>query len=338
MKAIVVEAPHKMTMLDVPKPVLSDPFGVLIKMTAVGICGSDVHILHGTHPYVQYPRIIGHEGAGVVEEVGSQISDLKPGDPVVVEAVEFCGKCYPCSIGRTNVCENLKVLGVHHRGTYEEYMTVPRAYVHKYDPALKPEEAVLAEPYTIGAQANAQGRTQKGDLVLVHGAGPIGLITCDVAASLGAEVIVSDINDERLALAQSFGAKHVINPNLEDLNAKVESLSGGHGVNVIFDAAGAPGLIENALVLASQAGRIVPMTFGSKPVPLNLGLVNKKELIIAGTRMECGRFPGVVASLTARRDRLQKLVTHVFGIDDYEKAFATAQDPKAKACKVVMRF
>lgn len=338
MKAILVTEPQKMSLVDVPEPELIDPHSVKVKMTAVGICGSDVHIVHGTHPYVKYPRIIGHEGAGVVAETGSAVTGLKAGDPVVVEAVQYCGTCYPCRMGRTNICEHLKVLGVHVSGTYEEYMVLPARHVFKYDPCLSPEEAVLAEPYTIGAQANARAGTLPGDLVLIHGAGPIGLITCDIAHAMGATCIVSDVNDGRLKLARDFGAAVTVNPLKEDLALVVSALSQDSGANVIFDAAGAPGLIESALEMASQAGRVVPMTFGSRPVPLNFGLVNKKELIITGTRMECGRFPLVVNTLPDRRERLRKLVTHVFPIEEYGKAFATSQDPASEACKVVMTF
>ena len=217
-------------------------------------------------------------------------------------------------------------------------MRVPERYLVKYDSVLKPEQAVLAEPYTIGAQACDRGSVIKDDLVLIHGAGPIGLITCDVASCRGGRCIVSDVNEKRLELAKSFGAKFTVNPLKENIKDLIEQLSNGSGVNVIFDAAGAPGLVEQSLDLASQAGRIVPMTFGSKPVPINFGLVNKKELTISGTRMECGKFPEVVNSLPSRVDRLNKLVTHIFSIDEFEKAFETAQDPKFGACKVVMKF
>ena len=338
MKAILVTAPQNVSLVDVERPELTNPDDVLVRMTAVGICGSDIHIIHGTHPYVQYPRIIGHEGAGIIEKVGNNVKNLNVGDPVVIEPVKFCMKCYACRKGRHNVCKDLKVTGVHEDGTYEEYMLLPAKQVHKYDPSLTPIQAVLAEPYTIGAQANARAGTAKDDLVLIHGAGPIGLITCDIAHELGAKCIVSDINEDRLKLAKKFGACLTINPQKEDLNTIVMRESNNEGVNVVFDAAGAPGIIENALEICSQAGTIVPMTFGSKPVGINFGLVNKKELTICGTRMENDRFEKVLASFPGRRDRLDLLVTHTFSIDKYKEAIATSTDKAAKACKVVMTF
>lgn len=338
MKAILVTKPFEVTLTDIDRPELTNPDDVLVKMTAVGICGSDIHIIHGTHPYVQYPRIIGHEGAGIIFQVGSNVKDLKIGDPVVIEPIKFCSHCYACKKGRHNVCKDLKVTGVHEDGTYEEYILLPAKQVYKYDPSLKATQAVLAEPYTIGAQANARAGTKAGDLVLVHGAGPIGLITCDLAHEAGAKCIVSDINEDRLELAKKFGAYLTVNPLKEDLQKIVMRESNEEGANIIFDAAGAPGIIESALEMASQAGTIVPMTFGSKPIPMNFGLVNKKELTICGTRMECERFDKVLASFPSRRDRLDLLVTHVFPINKYEEAFKTSTDKAAKACKVVMTF
>lgn len=336
MKAIMVDEPGKVRLIEKEMPKIQQDTDVLIKITAVGVCGSDIHILHGTHPYVQYPRIIGHEGAGVVMETGSAVKELKKGDGVVVEPIQYCGTCYACRKGRHNVCENLKVTGVHNDGTYQEYMVLDQKQLHKYDESLTPRQAVAAEPYTIGAQANARANTSEGDYVLIHGAGPIGLITCDLAHSLGAICIVSELNESRLEMAKKFGASYVIQPGKEDLKQRVMEITGGMGANIIFEAAGVPKLMEDSLELASVAGTVIPMTFGDKPIPVNFGLVNKKELTIGGTRMECDRFPDVVKSFPGRTDRLDRLVTHVFSLTEYEKAFETFTDKTSGSCKVVM--
>lgn len=336
MKAILVEAPGKIRLIEKEMPVIMKDTEVLIKMTAVGVCGSDVHIVHGSHPYVQYPRIIGHEGAGKVVEKGSAVTELEIGDGVVVEPIQYCGECYACRKGRHNVCENLRVTGVHDDGTYQEYMVLDQKQLHKYDASLTPEQAVAAEPYTIGAQANARANVSEGDYVLVHGAGPIGLITCDLATSLGGICIVSELNESRLEMAREFGAKYVINPGKENLKERVMEITNGMGANIIFEAAGVPKLMEDSLELASVAGTIIPMTFGAKPIPINFGLVNKKELTIGGTRMECDCFPGILESFPERTDRLNKLVTHTFALEDYEKAFEAFTDKSSGSCKVIM--
>ena len=179
MKAVYIKEPGKLEVIDVEKPSIKKDTQALVKITAAGICGSDIHIFHGTHAYATYPRIIGHEGCGIVEEVGSAVTDLKPGDSVIIEPITGCGTCYACRHGRYNCCPDIKVAGVHIDGVMEEYFVTERNKLYKYDPnELTPVEAATAEPYTVGAQANAQANTQPGDLVLIHGAGPIGMIIC----------------------------------------------------------------------------------------------------------------------------------------------------------------
>ena len=285
MKAVYIKEPGKLEVIDVEKPSIKKDTQVLVKITAAGICGSDIHIFHGTHAYATYPRIIGHEGCGIVEEVGSAVTDLKPGDSVIIEPITGCGTCYACRHGRYNCCPDIKVAGVHIDGVMEEYFVTERNKLYKYDPnELTPVEAAPAEPYTVGAQANAQANTQPGDLVLIHGAGPIGMIICDIAEKRGATVIVSEVNEDRLKIAKDFGAKYTINPKKEDLKEAIMKITDGKGVNVVFETSGVPALTSLSVELLSPHGRLVPLTFAPEPVPINFRLMNKNELVIAGTR------------------------------------------------------
>ena len=339
MKAVYIKEPGKLEVIDVEKPSIKKDTQVLVKITAAGICGSDIHIFHGTHAYATYPRIIGHEGCGIVEEVGSAVTDLKPGDSVIIEPITGCGTCYACRHGRYNCCPDIKVAGVHIDGVMEEYFVTERNKLYKYDPnELTPVEAATAEPYTVGAQANAQANTQPGDLVLIHGAGPIGMIICDIAEKRGATVIVSEVNEDRLKIAKDFGAKYTINPKKEDLKEAIMKITDGKGVNVVFETSGVPALTSLSVELLSPHGRLVPLTFAPEPVPINFRLMNKNELVIAGTRNQNGKFPEVVESLPSRKDRIDKLVTHVFSAEEAEKAFDTAMDKTSGACKVVITF
>ena len=339
MKAVYIKEPGKLEVIDVEKPSIKKDTQVLVKITAAGICGSDIHIFHGTHAYATYPRIIGHEGCGIVEEVGSAVTDLKPGDSVIIEPITGCGTCYACRHGRYNCCPDIKVAGVHIDGVMEEYFVTERNKLYKYDPnELTPVEAATAEPYTVGAQANAQANTQPGDLVLIHGAGPIGMIICDIAEKRGATVIVSEVNEDRLKIAKDFGAKYTINPKKEDLKEAIMKMTDGTGVNVVFETSGVPALTSLSVELLSPHGRLVPLTFAPEPVPINFRLMNKNELVIAGTRNQNGKFPEVVESLPSRKDRIDKLVTHVFPAEEAEKAFDTAMDKTSGSCKVVITF
>lgn len=339
MKAITVIEPNRMAMLDVDQPVITEPDQVLVRIRATGICGSDVHVAHGSNPYAVYPRVIGHEAAGEVEAAGEAVDDLAIGDGVVFEPITYCGKCYACRSGHHNVCRELKVLGCIVDGTFREYAVVKRSQLYKYDKSkMSFVQAALCEPYTIGFQANWRGNVQEGDVVLVHGAGPIGLIVTDVASSRGATVIVSEPNERRLAMAKQFGADYMINPVKEDLDALIMDVTGGEGVNVVFEAAGIPALLEHAVQILSPAGRLVAMTFGKIPVAIDFKAVNAKELTILGTRHQMQKFPETLESLPQRLDRVDQLITHVFPAEKFEEAFAVLADKDSGAGKVVLTF
>lgn len=325
-------------MAEVEKPRIACPADVLVRVKAAGICGSDIHIAHGTNPYATYPRILGHEVAGVVDEIGPGVKTLKPGDRVVLEPIVYCGECYACKKGRQNVCRSLQVRGVHLDGGFADYLVSDEKFLHRFPQELTYEQAALVEPYTIGAQSNWRASTRAGDVVLIHGAGPIGLIICDVAKSKGAICIVSELNEHRLAMAKDFGADYAINPSKESLKDTVMEITDGMGPNIIFEATGVSSLLTEAVELVSAAGTVVPLSFGSKPTPINFQQVNKKEVTIAGTRLQCDKFPDVISFLKDRVDKIDKLITHTFPAEKYEEAFCTFIDKNSGSCKVVLTF
>ena len=339
MKAISVVEPNHMEIIDIEKPKISAADEVLVKIHATGICGSDVHVYHGSNPYAVYPRIIGHEAAGEVEAVGNAVTDLAPGDGVVFEPITYCGKCYACRTGHHNVCRELKVLGCTVDGTFREYAVVKRTQVYHFDKSkMSYIQAAVCEPYTIGEQANWRGNVLNGDVVLVHGAGPIGLIVADVAKSRGATVIVSEPNETRLAMSPSFGADYTINPAVENLEQKIYALTNGEGVNVIFEAAGVPALLAQSTKILSPAGRLVAMTYGPEPIPIDFRAINAKELTVLGTRHQYQKFSETVEKLPLRLDRVNKLITHIFDASEFQKAFDVLQDKHSGAGKVLLRF
>lgn len=339
MKAIVVRGAMDMVMEDRPMPQITAPDQVLVRVHAAGICGSDVHVYHGTNPFAKYPVVLGHEASGEIVETGPAVSDLKAGDSVVFEPIRYCGKCYACRTGHHNVCRELKVLGCIVDGIFQEYVVMPRSQVYQFDASkMTYQQAALCEPYTIGAQATSRGDVQPGDLVLVHGAGPIGLIVADVAKSKGAKVIISEPNEKRLEMAKAFGLDYPVNPMKQDLDQFISDLTEGEGVNVIFDAAGVPAIIAHAVGQLSPAGRFVPMTFGKEPIPVDFKTINAKQLTILGTRHQYQKFPEIVELLPQKLDHVDMLTTHIFPAEEYKKAFDTLADPGSGACKVVLTF
>ena len=339
MKAITAKEPENLIMEEWEIPQLTKPDQVLVRIRYAGICGSDVGVFHGKNPYAVYPVVIGHEASGEVVSVGENVTDLKPGDGVVFEPITYCGKCYACRRGVHNVCRELKVLGCTVDGTFREYGVFPRSQVYRFDKEkMSFKEAALCEPYTIGLQAVSRGDVTQGDLVLVHGAGPIGLIVADAAKQRGARVIISEPNDNRLKLAEKFGLDYMVNPVRQDLDQFIRDLTDGEGVNVVFDAAGVSALISHAVEILSPAGRFVPMTYGKQPIPVNFQAVNAKQLTILGTRHQYQKFPEVVELLPKLLDHVHMLTTHEFDAVDYMEAFNTLASPERGACKVVLRF
>ena len=339
MKAITVIQPNKAKILEVAIPQIEFSDQVLVRIRATGICGSDVHVLHGRNPYAKYPRVIGHEASGVIVAVGTAVTDLVPGDGVVFEPILYCSECYACRNGHHNVCRNLQVLGCTFDGTFREFVVARRSQVYKFNTnSMSYVQAAVCEPYTIGFQAIWRGNVHAEDIVLVHGAGPIGLILCDVAKSKGASVIVSEPIENRLSLAEDFGADYLVNPEKDDLHGLIDRITHGEGVNVVFEAAGIPSLIQDAITILSPAGRFVPMTFGKDPIAIDFKAINAKELTIAGTRHQYQKFPEVLSILPSRLDKVDKLITHIFPVIEFEKAFATLADKNSHAAKVVLTF
>jgi 2-desacetyl-2-hydroxyethyl bacteriochlorophyllide A dehydrogenase len=338
MKAIQVVKPHEMRLVEKEMPRIGRNHEVLVKVMATGICGSDVHIYHGTSPVATYPRVIGHEVVGRVVETGNTVNTLKIGDRVVMEPIEYCGKCYACRHERGNVCQNLKVKGVDVDGGFQEYICLPEELLHAIPDEVSYKQAVMIEPYTIGCQANWRGRVLADDVVLIYGAGPVGLIVLDIAKSLGAVCIISDINDRRLVIAKEFGADYTLNPMMDIVEEKVRELTNGMGANVVFDAAGIPTIFAEALRIASVAGRVVSMAFTDEPAIVSMLEITKKELDVVGTRHQTKKFKEVIKDFPDRIAKVNRLITHEFHYSEYEKAFQLSDDKTSDAGKIVLTY
>ena len=205
MRAAIMQAPFDLQLgsWDTPKPESGE---ALISVGAAGICAGDMYFYVGKNPYSRYPMVCGHEIAGVVAEVGKDVTDLKVGTRVVVEPFIGCGRCYPCRVGKSNCCAQLQIIGVHQPGGYAEYLTAPVRNIYPIPSSLSMTVASFAEPVAIGVQACRRGSISQDDLVLVLGCGPIGLAIIEVARARGARVLAADILPSRLEIARQVGA------------------------------------------------------------------------------------------------------------------------------------
>jgi L-gulonate 5-dehydrogenase len=337
-KVIRVNSPKNLEICDVPEPEKVDSEEILVKVKAAGICGSDLHIYHGTSPVATYPRVIGHEFVGEIVKVGSKVEDLNVGDHVVVDPVVSCGECYPCSIGRNNVCASVKVRGVHVDGGFAEYVVLPKTSVYKISDELSWEEAALIEPFTIAAQVADRGGITEKDSVLIMGAGPIGLVILQVVKKIGAKCMVADLIDKRLELAKEIGADMVINSSKQDVSEIVFAETNGLGVTVAVEAVGLPELFEKVIKITAPAGRIVVLGFVDKPSQIPELEITKKELDVRGSRLHTNKFPQVVKWFNNRELNPKPLISHVFHFTEIKEAINLIENNSTDTCKVVLRF
>jgi 2-desacetyl-2-hydroxyethyl bacteriochlorophyllide A dehydrogenase len=337
MKAFLATAPQKLELVErpIPEPAMNE---VLVKTKAVGICGSDIHLFRGDHPYTTYPMIFGHEASGVVEAVGSDVIEFTAGEHVVLEPLIPCGKCYPCSIGRRNCCSNMKTVGVTTNGALAEYFSVPDFCIHKIPEDLSFSLAALAEPFSIGFQAASRGAVEKADQVAIIGSGTIGLTILAAAKQASARVLISDIMDFRLEIAQRMGADVIVNSQKENLADKVMEWTNGFGASVVVEAVGMPSTIESTIGLVADAGRIVIAGVTKEKFAIRGVDVTKKELTISGSRNNLGKFGDAINFILSKPEVAENLITHTYAFDETPIAFETANEKPGETCKVMIDF
>ncbi len=338
MKAVQIVRPGELRVIDIEKPSITQQDNVLIRMTAAGICGSDLGIYHGTNAAATYPRIIGHEIVGVVEETGPDVTSVKPGDRVIVNQVVSCGHCYPCSIGRGNVCDQLKVRGVHIDGGYREYLAVPASDCYLLPDFLSDRDAVMIEPTTIAIQSCTRAELTKEDTLLLYGYGSLGSSIFRIARQICPNIIVAELSDEKLEAAKAQGAAHTINTGTEDFLERVLEYTGGRGSTVSIDAACSKGSLMNLLKATGNAGRVMTMGFSTEPAEINQFLITSKELDVRGSRLQNRMFGTAIQMILDGKLDLTGAVSHTFPLTDAQRAFdfADTHDPSIR--KIVLTF
>lgn len=312
---------------------------MLIQVRAGGVCGSDLHIFHGTNPFATYPRVIGHEFAGQVVMTGSDVTQLAVGDKVAIDPVVSCGECYACHIGRPNVCCRLQVLGVHRDGGFQEFIAVDAAKAHKLPDNLPWEHAALVEPFTIAAQSASQGRLNGSDTVLICGAGPIGLVLLQVAKMHGARAAVMDVQDSRLERAHKLGADLIINSRRQDLVAEMMRFTDGDGASLIFEATGNIKVMEQCIrEIAAIAGRVVILGMGSDTAQIAPVDFMRRELEVIGTRLSLNKFPQVIEWFRDGKVNPAGIISHVFPAGEIQQAIDLSGNAQQDVCKIVLTF
>jgi len=338
MVTIAVETPRVLRIFD-PVPIeRPDPGEVLVRVQRAGICGSDMHILHGSNPFARYPRVIGHEFAGVIETIGPDVDSLHVGQKVVVDPVVSCGQCYTCRVGRPNVCGHLQVFGVHRDGGFRDRLAVPAANCISVPDRVPIEIAALAEPFSIAANVLSRTGLDKGDTVFIYGAGTVGLTVLQVAKLHGARCIVADLDAARLDRARGFGADVTINSAEERVSEGVAAENGGLGPSLIIDGTGVPALLEEACRIASPAGRIGLLGFSPAPCNISQQEIVKKELTLVGSRLNCRLLPTIMDWLASGRLTPAGMITQTYSARDAQAAFDLIEQHPERTVKVQLDF
>lgn len=283
MRVVVLQEPGRLCMGEAPEPGPPGPHDALVRVRAVGICGTDIHAYRGHQPFFSYPRILGHELGVEVAEVGAEVTQVRPGDRCAVEPYLYCGACVTCAAGKTNCCPSLRVLGVHLDGGLQEYLIVPASNLHRSS-ALEFEQLALAETLGIGAHAVDRGAVRPGDTALILGAGPIGLAVATFADLAGARVIVADIAPARLRFASAVAPRCEALPAGEDLAARLADCTGGAMASVVFDATGDAASMASALRFVAPGGRLVFVSLVQAEIALPDPEFHRREAALYATR------------------------------------------------------
>ena len=339
MKELVITGPKQYEIREVPMPKPGDG-EVLIQMKAAGVCGSDVHQFLGENPNAVFPRVPGHENAGVIVAVGKDVKNIKVGDHVVVDLVVACGECPQCKKGRRNVCRTVKARGSAIDGGWREYFAVPEHEVYLLPQDMPFKDAALIEPFAIGGHCTTRAGIQGGESVLVLGSGTIGAVILQTLKLKGCRVICADINDASLARAKEYGADAIVNTKTENLKDAVQKFTDGAGVDVIFDSACYPGSLTAVLEMGIPANgaTIVPMGFCTAQEGITQAMINTRELSIIGTRMSCNQFQPTIERFAKHEYQLDGMVSHYIPFSQVGQVFENIIHPPKDMKKMVIVF
>ena len=344
MRAVVYHGPGKKEWEEVPKPSIQQDSDAIVRVDAVTICGTDLHILKGDVPAVTDGRILGHEAVGTVEEVGPGVSTIKPGDRVLVSCITACGACRFCREGRYGLCVGGGgwILGHKIDGTQAEYVRVPFADTSTYlVPSGISDENVLmlADIGPTGYEVGVlNGGVEPGDVVAVVGAGPIGLAAMLTSQLYSpSHIIAIDLADSRLEAAKAFGATVTVNNSRHDALESVKEITGGLGADVAIEAVGIPETFELCAELTRPGGRVANVGVHGGPATLHL-----EDLWIKGVTIKTGLVdtystPTLLKLISSRQLDVERFITHHFPLEQFMNAYDVfARAGETGALKVVL--
>lgn len=337
MRQAVVTAPGEIAFGEADEPI-AGPGQVRIRIQRIGVCGSDIHVFHGKHPFVTYPLVQGHEYAGVIDSIGEGVVDIKLGDNVTATPQEVCGACPPCKRGQYNACEELKVRGFQAPGCAQDYFVTEADKIIKLPADFRPEQGAFVEPVAVAAHSTSLAGDLTGKNVVVSGAGTIGNFVAQACKCHGAaKVLIADVSDYRLQVAQQVGVDAVCNVSEEPLADAAKRVFGERGFEVGAEVAGVePSLSALTAGIGKGGTLLIVGVFGDKPA-VDMSVVCEHELTLKGSMMYRHEdFEQAVRWIASGEIQTDPLVSKHFDFGDFDKAYEFIEAEGDKAMKIMI--
>lgn len=332
----VMTAPGEISFREIPVP-KPGPDQVLVRIKRIGVCGSDIHVYHGTHPYTKYPVTQGHEVSAQIVARGEYAKKYEVGQRVVIEPQVYCGHCYPCLHGKYNLCESLKVMGFQTTGTASDYFAVDESKCTPIPDNMSYDQGAMIEPLAVTVHA-AKRFDVKDKKVVVFGAGPIGILLTQSLKALGAsEVMITDISDVRLELAKSVGADYAVNTSKHDFAEALVGAFGPDKADVMYDCAGNDITMNSAIQNARKGSTIILVAVFGKMANVDLAKLNDSELDLNTTMMYRHEdYVDAIRFVSEGKIRLEPLMSNHFAFKDYLDAYKYIDSHRETTMKVLI--
>lgn len=333
----VMTAPGKIEFREIETPV-PKAGEVLIRIMKIGVCGSDIHVWHGKHPFTSYPVTQGHEVSGEIAVLGAGVENLEVGQKVTIQPQVVCGKCYPCRHGKYNLCETLKVMGFQTTGVASEYFAVDAAKVTPLPQEMSFDEGAMIEPLAVAVHAVRKFGDMQGIRVAVLGAGPIGILVAQAAKGMGAEsVLITDISDLRLEKARQCGVDFCVNTREADFGEALVSSFGPDKADVIYDCAGNNVTMGQAIRCARKGSTIILVAVFAGMAEVDLAVLNDHELDLNTTMMYRNEdYLEAIELVRAGKVDLKPLISKHFAFRDYAEAYRYIDENRETTMKVII--
>ena len=333
----VMTAPGKIEFREIKTPV-PKAGEVLIRIMKIGVCGSDIHVWHGKHPFTSYPVTQGHEVSGEIAALGAGVENLEVGQKVTIQPQVVCGKCYPCRHGKYNLCETLKVMGFQTTGVASEYFAVDAAKVTPLPQEMSFDEGAMIEPLAVAVHAVRKFGDTQGMRVAVLGAGPIGILVAQAAKGMGAEsVLITDISDLRLEKARQCGVDFCVNTREADFGEALVSSFGPDKADVIYDCAGNNVTMGQAIRCARKGSTIILVAVFAGMAEVDLAVLNDHELDLNTTMMYRNEdYLEAIELVRAGKVDLKPLISKHFAFRDYAEAYRYIDENRETTMKVII--